>query len=392
MNYTLLSIIYFIALSHALMLTVALWRKSAPEQPGRVLAALLFLFAYPLFEGGSLYSGFYQFWPHAMSLIPGIALLIGPIFYAYVTKVSGRKRFTVKSWALHLMPWASYWLFNAPFIFRSAEAKIGGWDRVLASDDNRLLPYFFVAILLSMKVHLATYLTMSWRELKLFEASVNSLRSDDSQTTLNHLKTLAIALFILEAIWVVLFIGQQFFSIGTLSFVSDAWLLFMALIVLTMGYTGLQQPNLVFTQEERTLTLLENDSNQNNNQNIKYIHSAVSENVGEEIAQQIEATLCETELYLNDNLTLPDLCQELGVKSHLVSQVINQHMKTNFYKLINGYRVQYAVKLLDDANKNWTIERIALESGFSNRVTFNKSFKEQMKCTASEYKKQKVAS
>ena len=62
-------------------------------------------------------------------------------------------------------------------------------------------------------------------------------------------------------------------------------------------------------------------------------------------------------------------------------------MHTNFYKLVNSYRVQHAVNLLEDKAINWPIERIALESGFSNRVTFNKAFKEQMTCTASDYKK-----
>jgi AraC-like DNA-binding protein len=63
-------------------------------------------------------------------------------------------------------------------------------------------------------------------------------------------------------------------------------------------------------------------------------------------------------------------------------------MNTNFYKLINGYRIQHAISLIEDNSIHWPLERIAFESGFANRVTFSKAFKEIMGQTASEYKKQ----
>lgn len=59
----------------------------------------------------------------------------------------------------------------------------------------------------------------------------------------------------------------------------------------------------------------------------------------------------------------------------------------------NGFLIEhqnkiYAVTLIDDDTVNWPLERIALESGFSNRVTFVKAFKDVMSCTPSAYKKQ----
>jgi len=47
--------------------------------------------------------------------------------------------------------------------------------------------------------------------------------------------------------------------------------------------------------------------------------------------------------------------------------------------------------LIDDTTVNWSLERIALESGFNNRVTFSKAFKEVMDCTPSAYKKKQQA-
>ncbi len=90
---------------------------------------------------------------------------------------------------------------------------------------------------------------------------------------------------------------------------------------------------------------------------------------------------------MDDKLSLTELAKATEIRSHTLSQVINQSMNTNFYKLINSYRVQHTVMLIDDTELHWPLERIALESGFSNRVTFVKAFKEVMQCTPSAYKK-----
>ena len=103
----------------------------------------------------------------------------------------------------------------------------------------------------------------------------------------------------------------------------------------------------------------------------------------------IEKALLEDELYLDEKLTLTGLASRIAIKSHTVSQVINQHMGTNFYKLVNRYRVHHASALIEDPSCHWPLERIAIESGFGNRVTFNKAFKEEYGCTAREYRAQR---
>lgn len=77
------------------------------------------------------------------------------------------------------------------------------------------------------------------------------------------------------------------------------------------------------------------------------------------------------------------------MKSHTVSQVINQYMGSNFYKLVNTHRVQHAIDMIDDPGQHFPLERIAIESGFSNRVTFNKAFKASLDMTPSQYRTRK---
>ena len=393
MNSSFLSIIYFIAFSHALMLTVALWRRTVSGNSGRLLAIFIAVMAYKLFEGGALYSGFYRYVPHLLDLMPLMVMVLGPVFYGYTRQVAAQEPFSAKVWLLHLLPWIGMWLyFNAGDVFRPAEMKIAMYDSWTESTGaNTQLPLVTVLILLAVKAHLTTYLVLSLKELNRFASIAEKLRSDSSPQQLAQLRFLTISFTALEATWIGLFIAQQYFGLGMLNHVSEVWLLFIAVIVTALGFTGLQNPAIVFSHEERIIaeTAFENDSpTAAKDENIKYINSALPETATNEIAKQVEEVLTSRQLYLDPNLTLTELARLLNHKSHTISQVISVGLNSNFYQLINSYRVQYAVELLEDDTLNWPIERIALESGFNNRVTFNKAFKQAMDSTASEYKKQ----
>ncbi|UTW54661.1 AraC family transcriptional regulator [Kordiimonas sp. SCSIO 12610] len=398
MNPIFLSVLYFIAFSHAFMLSVVLWRKTETGGSGKLLSLVIAILAYKMFEAGSEYSGLYRYAAHLMNLMPLMVLVLGPVFYAYVRKMTGQLSFSRPLWLLHLLPWITFWLyFNTGAVFRPLASKVAMYDGFAANvGGNGLLPVQTVLILVAVKIHLAIYLYLSWNGLTVFARSVQHIRSDNSRDILKQLRMLAVAFVLLESVWVSLFLGQQYAGLGTLNQVSQVWLLFIAIIVLGMGFTGLSYPNIIFTKEERLITEMDGvrdfrqEPSHLNNGKVKYLHSALPESTSDEIAQMIEAALEEEKLYLNDKLTLTDLAKHIDMKSHMVSQVINQGMNTNFYKLVNSYRVQHAASLLEDETINWPIERVALEAGFSNRVTFNKAFKEQMQCTASQYKKRQT--
>lgn len=398
MNTTFLSVIYFIAFSHAVMLAIALWTRSNKGQPGRLLALVLAVLGYKLFEGGASFSGLYHYIPHALDLMPAMVMVLGPLFYGYIRHTTGQKKITPLGWLLHLTPWLVFWLsFNTPFVFRAGNEKIAMWNHIIAAKGQySILPLEIVLRILAIKIHLTIYLILSCISLHIFTKTTQNLRSDNSSNVVSQLRFLAAAFILLEALWVSLFIAHQYFGVGTLSQVSQVWLLFIGVIVIAMGFTGLQKPDMMFTPEERSVAscsasvqIVAQDSNDSDN--VKYIHSLLPESAADDIAQQIESVLEQKQLYLNDKLTLTELSKALDIKSHTVSQVINQRMQTNFYKLVNSFRIQHAIGLLENPETNWPIERIALESGFSNRVTFNKAFKDKMDCTASEFKRRRKA-
>ena len=67
-----------------------------------------------------------------------------------------------------------------------------------------------------------------------------------------------------------------------------------------------------------------------------------------------------------------------------MSGIINKAFKLSLPQIISRYRVNYARKLLEDGKTS--ITEIALLSGFGSMRSFNRSFKEIVGVSPSEYR------
>jgi AraC-like DNA-binding protein len=98
-------------------------------------------------------------------------------------------------------------------------------------------------------------------------------------------------------------------------------------------------------------------------------------------------TFMETEKpWLDCELTLSDLANQLGVSESELTVILNQKMQTSFYKLVNGYRINLVkVKLAEPSNKRYTILAAAYDSGFNSKSTFYRIFKEETGLTPKQF-------
>jgi AraC-like DNA-binding protein len=89
--------------------------------------------------------------------------------------------------------------------------------------------------------------------------------------------------------------------------------------------------------------------------------------------------------YLNPELTLGELANQLRTNTSLLSRVINTCFGQNFNDYINTYRIAEAErKLQDPLYQHYTLLAVALESGFNSKSTFNRVFKKLKSATPSE--------
>lgn len=99
--------------------------------------------------------------------------------------------------------------------------------------------------------------------------------------------------------------------------------------------------------------------------------------------------LMETEKpFLEAELSLVRLAQQLKISPHLLSYVINNGFGENFYQLVNRYRIEEAQRLMSDSGMNHlSLLGIAYEVGFNSKTVFNTTFKKVTGQTPSDYKK-----
>ena len=103
--------------------------------------------------------------------------------------------------------------------------------------------------------------------------------------------------------------------------------------------------------------------------------------------QKIIWLLDKEKLYLNPDLSLNDLSMKLATNQKYISQAINSHSDTGFLGLVNRFRVNEARRQILELGTKANLNEVALNSGFSNRVSFYRQFKEITGISPSEFMK-----
>jgi AraC-like DNA-binding protein len=124
------------------------------------------------------------------------------------------------------------------------------------------------------------------------------------------------------------------------------------------------------------------------NQTLEKLNSKDKEERGELAFSQVDDFIVERQKFLDPNLSLDSLADELGKSTSHLSKLMNTHAGSNFSDYINKYRIAEAKKLLaDDSFDAYTIVAIGLECGFNSKSTFYTAFKKFTGQTPTAYRK-----
>lgn len=105
------------------------------------------------------------------------------------------------------------------------------------------------------------------------------------------------------------------------------------------------------------------------------------------LMEEVTALIEKDEIYKDLDLTLDMLAKKLNVKRNYLSKAINHITGKNFNTYINEYRVKEAIRILSDKKSDIiSIDAIALEVGFNNRISFYQSFKKITGLSPSEFR------
>lgn len=109
---------------------------------------------------------------------------------------------------------------------------------------------------------------------------------------------------------------------------------------------------------------------------------------GEVAFSEIDNYIVKSQKFLDPQLSLESLSEELNKSTSSLSKLMNAHAGSNFTDYINKYRVEEAKKLLGDPDfLAYTIVAIGLECGFNSKSTFYMAFKKFTGMTPTVFRK-----
>ncbi len=126
--------------------------------------------------------------------------------------------------------------------------------------------------------------------------------------------------------------------------------------------------------------------------NEKYHSSGMANSPGATL-HEINAFINETGFAIQQQVTLKQLSDQMGMPSTYISQAINSELGINFNDFINQFRVQRAISYLQDpAYSHINIEGIGKSVGFKSKSAFYQAFRKVTGTTPSIYVKSKEKS
>lgn len=391
MVFNLLSTLTLLGAVQGVFLALALLNtKKGNIRANRILALLTFLFSMDLGEELLYQVGFFESMPDLLHVLAPIDLLYGPLIYLYVLQLTDKGapgEVTRNYW--HFLPALIGFVLLLPFFLLDGADKLeltetlrkGG---VLENDTVHLMlvQWGVTLFMLGTIVQLGLYFLFMIKRLIKHSNSIKNEFSNIDRINLLWLRNLLVGLSCIY----LLYLGDQFFpDLLGMNILGDLITVIAVLLIYTMGYLGVRQP-VIFTQSfvSRQATIDENI-----NQSVeKYHRSGLDKETSLVFVSELASHMETNKPYLEGDLVLPQLAQQLGISANYLSQVINEQLNVNFYDFINGYRVEDAKRLIKNAGQNNTnILKIALDSGFNSRSAFYTAFKKVTSMTPTQYRK-----
>lgn len=363
--------IYLVSIVINLFLVLLLLTKKNKNTADIILLIWLFITSLHLSIFVIIYQKQFYSFPNLFGIEQALPLLHGPILYLYTKALTSAKKFSWLS-LLHFLPAILVLFYIFPFILLPIEEKIPIYNQSINKYAN-FQKILVVCIVLSG----FTYITLSLKLLTKYKKLLTDNFSYTDKINLDWLYRLIIGL---AGIWLIILFVER----------DDVIFASVAVYVLFIGYYGIKHVG-VFSNYSHTMTLEENQELKevdefSVNGSTKYQYSNLTDDVLTTLNDKLTDLMNQRKLFLEPDLTLSILAQELDINPNTLSEVINRIQKMNFYDYVNKLRVEeFKVLVTIPTNKKFTLLALAYQSGFNSKTSFNRNFKKITGLIPSEY-------
>ena len=227
------------------------------------------------------------------------------------------------------------------------------------------LAHASVRIVFALQIPLVLF--FGFRRITAYNTVVESNYSNIEGKRIVGVKTLLV-LFAVTSFFAFVFnvIGRQHFVEGPEPLTFPAVL--FSLLLLLIGHVGLSQQ---FSVQDIEAEVFQNAD------------SVPDEGGYSELLERIMKLVNDEKLFLYPNLKVSDLAKQLNSNRNYIYHAINVEMGMSFSDYINGLRVDYASRLLEE-RPELSINDVMTKSGFTSSSAFYRNFKKFKGITPTE--------
>ncbi len=312
--------------------------------------------------------------PHFYLIPLNYSLALGPLLYLYVKKTTNFSYHLSKRDSIHFLPVI---IELCVHIIISQDALS---NNVIGIETETYLILMPITQLLAI-ISIITYCIYALRLIKTYHSWLKKNYSNNDAYSLRWLYRLLILFAIL---WFLL-VPYTFIDYIIYDFqldISDYYPIYMLLSIITIWISAeaFLRPEIILLEANKQNDIYKTKSSQETTK-------SPSEEIltkASWLKEQMETNL----FYLNSELTLKSLADNLNIHPNLLSKIINDGLGKNFSDFVNEYRVNAIIdKLHSDKYNHITLLGMSYECGFNSKTTFNRVFKNITGVTPIYYKK-----
>ncbi|GAA0715857.1 hypothetical protein GCM10009430_10830 [Aquimarina litoralis] len=364
-SFGIIDLLLFLGISQGVFLAITLSLLHNRNKSANRILALLLLIASIMLIGRIFYpkfSGVLFF--RIACFVDTLIFIFGPLLYIYIRRLTFFESPVYRMSLYHFIPAFLHLTFFGWTLFYSQEEVL----KMIENGDFGMI--YFIVETLGLASNLM-YTIMSYGLLQIYKKEEKANLSY-SQKVQKYIEMFLIGISIFMILWVISYLNSFFIRRIELAFVSYhlIWVSIPVFIYI-VGFFSLKQPEVFRIPIQKKK---------------REIKQRLSGEELEQLKKSLEELMVAKKIYLNNELTLKDLSQELGTTTNNVSWLLNNIHQCSFYDYINQYRVQeFILKIQKGEHFKHTILALSLDSGFNSKSTFNKAFKMVKNDTPSNY-------
>jgi len=348
----------------------AFFSKKYKSRSNFFLGMLILAFSYNIIQNYMVASNLFSLDQYFEIFYIPLSSVFLVLFYLYVSFFLNQKRKLLETDYLLFIPFLialiAAFIEKTGFLFHwfdQTDTTYFNYYRIAHESFN--VVFSFILILASYRLILKTEQKQSYHSKVI------------PKIRLKWLKTITLILLCLCIYWVVPLYFEFQMKIDTALLYFYVLWIGLALAIYILGHIGIYQFGVYEEQK-----------------NIQKFAVSVSSAITSETTSSknhhiiaFENFIATKKNYLDSNLSLDGVAQELNLnKSHL-SRIINTELGKSFSDYVNQLRVEEAKAYMANPEfSNYTLVAIGLEAGFNSKSTFHTTFKKYTGMTPSEYK------